>query len=309
MVLVTDTYQSRVDNETAIVMRQDPIVYCDPRVEVPHGLTHHQLKNYQKNGFILLKGLFSQEEAALFLKEAHNMTVDPKIRSREEAVAEPGSDAVRSIYRVHRLSGLYRQVAADVRLVNIARQILGSEVYIHQSGVNMKSRFFGEEFYWHSNFETWHVEDGMPRMRALSCVLLLTENNEHNGPLLFMPGSHTHYISCIGETPDDHYKQSLRKREHAVADPAALSFLADRGGIQSIKGPAGSVVFFDSNTMHGSNSNISPYPRANLSFVYNSVENAPDSPRGGLKPRPEFIATRQDFSPVVPIEPSYRSGR
>jgi ectoine hydroxylase len=305
MVLVTDTYQSRVDNETAIVLRQDPIVYSDPRAEVPHGLTHHQLKNYQKNGFILLKGLFSEEEAALFLKEARNMTADPKIRSRDEAIAEPGSDEVRSVFMVHRLNELYRQVVADVRLVNIARQILGSDVYIHQSRVNLKSGFFGKEFYWHSDFETWHVEDGMPRMRAVSCVVLLTENNEFNGPLLLMPGSHTQYISCVGETPDDHYKQSLKKQEYGVADPAALAFLAERGGIQSMKGPAGSVVFFDCNAMHGSNSNISPYPRANLFFVYNSVENTLEAPRGGLKPRPEFIATREDFSPVTPLEPAY----
>ena len=220
MVLVTDTYQSRVDSETAIVMRQDPIVYSDPRVEVPYGLTQHQLKNYQKNGFILLKGLFSEEEAALFLREARNMTVDPRIRSREEAITEPGSDEVRSVFMVHRLNDLCRQVVADVRLVNIARQILGGEVYIHQSRVNLKSGFFGKEFYWHSDFETWHVEDGMPRMRAVSCVVLLTENNEHNGPLLLMPGSHTHYISCVGETPDDHYKQSLKKQEYGIADPA-----------------------------------------------------------------------------------------
>ncbi len=309
MVLVTDTYQSRVDNETAILLRQDPIVYSDPRTEVPNGLAQHQLKNYQKNGFILLKGLFSEQEAALFLDEARRMTVDPKIRAREEAIAEPGSDEVRSVFMVHRLNELYRQVVADVRIANVARQILGSEVYIHQSRVNLKSGFLGKEFYWHSDFETWHVEDGMPRMRAVSCVILLTENNEFNGPLMLMPGSHTHYISCAGETPEDHYKQSLRKQEYGIADPAALSFLAERGGIQSMKGPAGSVVFFDCNTMHGSNSNISPYPRANLFFVYNSVENTLENPRGGLKPRPEFIATRQDFSPIVPIKPAYSGGR
>ncbi len=309
MVLVTDTYQSRVDNETAILLRQDPIIYSDPRTEVPRGLTHHQLKNYQKNGFILLKGLFSEQEAALFLEEARKMTADPKIRAREEAIAEPGSDEVRSVFMVHRLNELYRQLVADVRLANIARQILGSEVYLHQSRVNLKSGFLGKEFYWHSDFETWHVEDGMSRMRAVSCVVLLTENNEFNGPLMLMPGSHTHYISCTGETPEDHYKQSLRKQEHGIADPAALAFLAERGGIQSMKGPAGSVVFFDCNTMHGSNSNISPYPRANAFFVYNSVENTLESPRGGLKPRPEFIATREDFSPIVPVEPTYGERR
>ena len=304
MVLVSDAYQSRVDNETAIVLRQDPIVYSDPKVVVPHGLSQHQLKSYEKNGFILLKGLISPAEAKSYLDEARRLAADRTIGAREEAIREPGSDEVRSVFMVHRLSERLRRLACDARLVNVARQILGSDVYIHQSRVNLKSGFFGKEFYWHSDFETWHVEDGMPRMRAVSCTVLLTENNEHNGPLLLMPGSHAHYISCVGETPEDHYKQSLKKQEVGVADAAALNFLFERGGIESMKGPAGSVVFFDCNTMHGSNSNISPYPRANLFMVYNSVENALAAPRGNLKPRPEFIATRADFSPIVPLDPA-----
>jgi ectoine hydroxylase len=68
------------------------------------------------------------------------------------------------------------------------------------------------------------------------------------------------------------------------------------------------VVFFDCNTMHGSNSNISPYPRANLFMVYNSVENRLQDPPGGLKPRPEFIAAREDCAAIAPIEPDYAGG-
>jgi ectoine hydroxylase len=101
-----------------------------------------------------------------------------------------------------------------------------------------------------------------------------------------------HYISCIGKTPQDHYKASLRKQEYGVPDDTSLGFLVQRGGLHSAKGAAGTVVFFDCNTMHGSNSNISPFPRANLFFVYNSVDNRLGAPRGGLQPRPEFIASR-----------------
>jgi ectoine hydroxylase len=310
MVLVTspDTYQSRIDTETTILARQDPIVYSEAGPAGSPGLSQHQLKSYQKNGFVLMKGLFSEAEAAVFLAEANRMCADPDIGSLPEAIAEPGGTEVRSVFRVHRLNELYRKLSCDARLVGIAQQILGSEVYIHQSRVNLKTGFFGKEFYWHSDFETWHVEDGMPRMRALSCTVLLTENNEYNGPLMLMPGSHKHFISCVGQTPDDHYKQSLRKQEYGIADPAALKFLADRGGLQSMKGPAGSVVFFDCNTMHGSNSNISPYPRANLFMVYNSVENRLQDPPGGLKPRPEFIAAREDCEATVPLEHDYSVG-
>src|SRR3546814_10756649 len=44
------------------------------------------------------------------------------------------------------------------------------------SRLNYKPGFKGKEFYWHSDFETWHVEDGMPQMRALSMSILLAEN-------------------------------------------------------------------------------------------------------------------------------------
>jgi len=118
-----------------------------------------------------------------------------------------------------------------------------------------------------------------------------------------------HYISCVGQTPDDHYKASLKKQEYGVPDPMSLGFLVERGGIRAMKGAAGSVILFDCNTMHGSNSNISPYPRSNLFMVYNSVENRLRAPRYGLKPRPEFIAARENAAALEPVQADYGAWR
>ena len=126
----------------------------------------------------------------------------------------------------------------------------------------------------------------MPAMRALSCSVLLTDNNANNGPLMLVPGSHRQFISCVGQTPNEHYKQSLKKQEYGVPDPVSLQLLVEQGGIQAMTAKAGSVVFFDCNTMHGSNSNISPWPRANVFMVYNSMENTLGPPKYGLTPRP-----------------------
>lgn len=303
MVYVSHDYESRVDNEAAIVARRDPTVYSDLSKPSRTGLNLVQLTGYEQNGYVFLEDFFSDQEVALFNAELQRMLADPLLPRCEESVTEPGSTAVRSIFSVHTLNEFFIRLARDRRLVDIGRQILGSEVYIHQSRANLKPGFEGKEFYWHSDFETWHVEDGMPRMRAVSCSIALTENNECNGPLMLIPGSHRHFISCVGATPKEHYKDSLKKQEYGTPDPASVRLLADKGGIVSIKGRAGSVVFFDCNTIHGSNSNISPYPRSNLFIVYNSVENQLQAPRGGLAPRPEFIATREDFTPVEPIEP------
>ena len=53
--------------------------------------------------------------------------------------------------------------------------------------------------------------------------------------------------------------------------------------------------------MHGSNGNITPYPRSNAFFVFNSIHNKLTDPFCGLPPRPEYIASN-DFSPLNPIE-------
>lgn len=299
---MTDLYDSRTDRGTAIIARQDPVVYAGGAYA--QALSAEQLASYESDGFLLIENLFSEAEVQALLDEIRRMGKDPAIAGGEEVITEPGSDALRSVFRVHELSPLLDRLARDPRLIHVARQILGSEVYIHQSRANMKPGFKGKEFYWHSDFETWHVEDGMPAMRALSCSLLLTENNACNGPLMVVPGSHRHFISCQGKTPENNYRSSLKKQEYGVPDPVSLQLLAEQGGIRAMTGGAGSVVFFDCNTMHGSNGNISPWPRANVFMVYNSVENRLSPPKYGLAARPEHIAARRGNAALVPLDAS-----
>lgn len=85
-----------------------------------------------------------------------------------------------------------------------------------------------------------------------------------------------------------------------MPDPISLKLLVDNGGIHPVCAKAGSVVFFDCNTMHASSGNLSPWPRANVFTVYNSVENVLQEPKYGLDPRPEHIATRKGVEAVVP---------
>lgn len=90
---------------------------------------------------------------------------------------------------------------------------------------------------------------------------------------------------------------SLRRQQFGVPDRDTLAWLAERVGIEAPTGPPGSALLFDCNTMHGSNGNITPFPRSNIFFVYNSVHNALVDPFGGLPPRPEHIASRR-FEPL-----------
>jgi ectoine hydroxylase len=292
-----DAYPSRVGGEAAVVERRDPVAYASAGSMPPGPLRASQLVRFEREGFLFFERLLLKSESRALAEELRGEVARRHRDCSPEVIREPDGDPIRSIFRIHRDHPTFARLAADRRLVGIAEQILGSRVYVHQSRANLKPGFDGKEFYWHSDFETWHVEDGMPRMRALSVSINLTDNHPFNGPLMIIPGSHRHFVSCAGTTPEDHHRTSLRKQEHGVPDRDTLRGLCERGGIEAPIGPAGSVVFFDCNAMHGSNGNITPYPRSNVFFVYNSVENALVEPFSGLERRPEYIASR-DFRPI-----------
>ncbi|MER1968393.1 ectoine hydroxylase [Castellaniella sp. GW247-6E4] len=285
-----DYYESRRGRGAGLLSRREPVVYGGGAYA--RGLDPERLQAYERDGFVVLPGVLAADEVEALCNEVEALGRDPVIGAGEEVVREPDGQALRSIFRIHETGRLLADLPRDPRLLDVARQILGSEVYIHQSRANMKPGFEGREFYWHSDFETWHVEDGMPAMRALSCSVLLSDNEAANGPLMLIPGSHRQFVSCVGETPEDNYRRSLRRQDLGVPDPVSLRLLADGGGIHAVVAPAGSVVFFDCNVLHGSAGNISPWPRNNVFMVYNSVDNALVEPFHGMPPRPRHIAAR-----------------
>lgn len=286
-----DPYPSRTNHRIEPLQRRDPVIHAGARIGGP--LSAGELATFEHDGFLILDSFFSREESAAFAAELRRLSGQKGIRERDGTILEPGSDEVRSIFEIHKLSGLFRRLAADARIQDRVRQIVGGDVYMHQSRINYKPGFKGKGFNWHSDFETWHAEDGMPQMRAVSCSILLTDNDEYNGPLMLIPGSHRIFIPCLGETPEDNYRLSLKDQTVGVPDTEALSGLVDHGGLETFKGPAGSMLLFECNTLHGSNANMSPFPRSNVFFVYNSVDNGLQQPFAATRHRPSFLAERE----------------
>jgi ectoine hydroxylase len=290
-----DRYPTRVADRPSLIDRVEPTVWAG--TDVSGHLSPDELAAHDRDGFVTVQELLTPGEVATYSAELDRLASDPAIREDERTVVEKSSQQVRSIFEVHRISDAVAALVADERVAGRARQILGSDVYVHQSRINYKPGFGGGGFYWHSDFETWHAEDGMRTPRAVSISIALTENYPHNGCLMIMPGSHRTFVACVGETPADHYKESLREQEIGTPDPESLTTLADRHGIAMLTGPAGSATLFDSNCMHGSASNITPYARSNIFVVFNSVDNGLNEPYSAPSPRPSYIAARE----ITPI--------
>ncbi|MGN8200309.1 phytanoyl-CoA dioxygenase family protein, partial [Salinisphaera sp. RV14] len=183
-----DDYVSRTEQPLPRHNRRDPVVHSGPSERWNGPLGEVALSAFERDGFLWFEGFFSQDRVAPFFKELEQMSHDPELLESEGVIRDPKSGAIRSVFDMHRISPRFDELTRDARILGMVQQLLGGDVYIHQSRINDKYGFQGSGFDWHSDFETWHAEDGMPRMRAISASIMLTDNNEFNGPLMLIPG-------------------------------------------------------------------------------------------------------------------------
>ncbi|MEV0032018.1 ectoine hydroxylase [Nocardia sp. NPDC050793] len=284
-----DRYPTRTGGRTTHIERPDPTVWG--------AIESAELTTFDRDGFAVVEDLLSPDEVALFSAEISRLAADPALAEDDRLIVEKAARRVRSIFEVHKLSGAVADLVRESRVAGLARQVLGSEVYLHQTRINYMPGFRGTGFYWHSDFETWHAEDGMPSPRAVSLSIALTDNHPVNGSLMVMPGSHRTFVPCQGSTPAEHYRESLQEQEIGVPTTDDITTLASKHGILQFTGRAGSALLFDSNIMHGSSNNITPFPRSNIFLVFNSVENTLEEPFAAPGRRPTYIGSR-DFTPV-----------
>ena len=291
LITERDPYRSRTGDVHSVLPRQVPVVYPGKDGQLWEGpLTLDQLQFFEENGYLVLPQYFDENDLNRMWREKDRL-IEELDESDPRWICEPESNALRSIYGLQQVSDVYASLSRARKLAGAAQQILGSAVYIHQSRLNLKHGFEGREFFWHSDFETFHMEDGMPEMRALSCCIALTENFEHNAPLMVIPGSHRVYIRCP-EAKKSAAGNPLRRQEEGIPPNHLIQDLANSSGIKSLTGKPGTTVFFDANLLHGSGLNMTPYPRHNLFFVYNSVHNPLNAPYSGRPPRPLAITHR-----------------
>ena len=291
---VHDLYPTRLAQAGAPIERTHPTVWGSAD-DGPFDAA--ALEAHEARGFTILPEFITGEEVDQFRAELDRLVADPTLKGDERVVTEKASGEVRSIFDVTSISAVIDRLSRDPRVLGRARQLLGSEVYLHQTRINYMPGFKGTGFYWHSDFETWHAEDGMPTPRAVSCSIALTPNYPYNGGLMVMPGSHKEFVPSVGATPENNHASSLQEQKVGVPSTEAITAMAHRYGIDQFTGPAGSALWFDSNIMHGSGNNITPFPRSNIFLVFNSVENALTDPFGADQPRPEHIANRS-FVPL-----------
>ncbi|MDQ0013296.1 ectoine hydroxylase [Variovorax boronicumulans] len=250
-------------------------------------LPPEQRAQFERDGYLFFPGHFSPEETKALTDAV------PDLYSKREAfnVREKGSDAVRTNFAAHLISEPFAKLARHPRMVGPVMDLFEEEVYMHQFKINGKMAFEGQVWQWHQDYGTWLNDDLMPTERAMNVAIFLDDVNEHNGPLMFIPGSHRKGVVDA--------KHDLTTTSYPLwtVDNDLIAQLVERaggkdGGIVSPKGPAGSMILFHSCLVHASGSNLSPFNRVAVYLSLCAVSNHIRRHK-----RPEYIAHR-DFTPI-----------
>ncbi len=126
-------------------------------------LDEDQLDSFERDGFVILPGLFSRDEVSSLRARL------PALYAEDDPanVRERQGGEVRTAMGLHLRDPLFAKLVRHPRLVEPALQILGAELYIQQVKVNVKAAFTGEVWQWHYDFATHRGEDGVPEPLAL----------------------------------------------------------------------------------------------------------------------------------------------
>ena len=163
---------------------------------------------YERNGFIILKDFFSDDDfeiisqISIFAEKSESVLHVKDLNSKEK----------RSTLGFH-FEDYFSSKLKFMEKINILVSRVIGEAYIHQSRINYKRGKTANGWFPHSDFETWHAQDGMPRMMCLSAMIPITENRIENGCLYVAPGTHTVFFSAKKEKRASHESNFVNQSE------------------------------------------------------------------------------------------------
>lgn len=249
-------------------------------------LTPAQVAEYRDKGYVTVPRVLDVTERRV-LEEA--MLAVTRREGPEVMRERDGKPHV--VYGMHLLDDRFGALARHPKLVGMAEELLGKQIYVHQSRVNVKQTG-GAIVDWHQDFGTYHRVDGVPRADGIMIAVFLDDVTECNAPLMAVPGSHREGVvseARVNTAAEDN-KGAAKYRYDISMD--TMKRLIDRYGLETITGPAGSIVFMNMQVVHGSTVNITPLRRVILYLNVCTTDN-----RGESFARPEYLAAR-DFSPI-----------
>ena len=223
-------------------------------------LEDEQVATYHRDGSVLVKGMFDEEEIDLLGRAAReDRELDRRSQGREDG--EGGS--VRLSLWNHPGNGIYGMYARCSRIVDSMEKILEGEVYHYHSKMILKDPEIGGAWTWHQDYGYWY-QNGILFPLMSSVMIAVDPSTRENGCLQVLKGSH-----LMGRV--DHRlsgEQAGADMEHVTEASKVLETV-------HVEMDPGDALFFHCNILHRSDRNASPNPRWSLICCYNAARNNP----------------------------------
>src|SRR3974390_2838940 len=155
-------------------------------------LTASQVEQYRELGYLVVPGVLDPE-----LLASLRSTVDAIVAAAAEVTRHtdvydledthtPAAPRVRRIKTPHKHFPFFAELTRNPRITDILAQLIGPDIRLHGSKLNMKSAGYGAAVEWHQDWAFYpHTNDDV-----LATGIYLDDCGTENGPLLVVPGSH-----------------------------------------------------------------------------------------------------------------------
>jgi ectoine hydroxylase-related dioxygenase (phytanoyl-CoA dioxygenase family) len=228
-------------------------------------LSDEQVGFYRDNGYVVLEARIPadvvqrvREEIARFVAEARGMTASNERIDLEDS-HRPDAPRVRRIKLPHKLSPVFDGLLRSDWILAPVRDLIGPDLRLHTSKLNMKSAGYGAAVEWHQDWAFYpHTNDDI-----LAVGVIIDDMGEENGPLMVFPGSHKGPIH-------DHHAEGV----FAGAMSLAASGL-DAADAVKLTGPAGSISLHHVRAVHGSATNRSQRDRRMMFYEITAADAFP----------------------------------
>ncbi len=228
-------------------------------------LTAEQVDFYHEHGYLMVREALSQKEVAelranvdQIVAGAAKVTAHTDIYDLEDGHT-PQSPKVRRIKTPHKHFDYFNRLIRHPAITSMLAALLGPNIRLHGSKLNMKSAGYGAPVEWHQDWAFYpHTNDDV-----LATGILLDDCTEENGPLLVIPGSHRGRI--YNHHSDGYFCGAITGELNQIdfAKAAALT------------GKAGAMSIHHARALHGSAQNRSAKQRRLLLFEYASADSFP----------------------------------
>ncbi len=219
-------------------------------------LNSEQVEFYHEHGYLVLEDRIPEriicdlrDEIAKFEEEARGMTASNDRLDLEDSHSSD-SPRIRRIKLPHRISGVVRDLMYSDQVLAPVRDLIGPNLRLHTTKLNMKSAGYGAAVEWHQDFAFYpHTNDDI-----LAVGVIIDDMELENGPLMVFPGTHRGPIF-------DHHTDGVFA---AAMDLTAVGLDADCA--VPLTGPAGSISIHHARIVHGSALNTSRRARRLLFY-------------------------------------------